>query len=64
MCADDAQDVPAEGPDLVRRALAEARAAARAKGLAPGGGPRPTVRKQAARRSGDPRDPVLFGDAF
>lgn len=53
-----------QGPDLVRRALAEARAAARAKGVAPGGGPRPTVRKQGPRRTGDGRDPVRFGEAI
>lgn len=59
-------EVPEEptGPDLVRRALAEARAAARAKGLAPGGGPRSAVRRQGPRRTGDGRDPVRFGEAI
>ncbi|MCW2599331.1 MAG: hypothetical protein JWM02_1160 [Frankiales bacterium] len=50
------------GPDLVRAALAEAKAAARAKGAAP---------RKAGRRSsglprvgGDSRDPVVFGAAI
>ncbi len=53
------------GPDLVRAALAQARARAAEKGLAPGRPrPRPAVRRD--RRSGagkDARDPMLFGDA-
>jgi predicted nucleic acid-binding Zn ribbon protein len=54
------------GPDLVRAALAQARAGARAKGLAPG---RPVKRKlrPVEGRSGsgpDARDPVLFGAAI
>ena len=55
-----------KGPDLVRAALAQARAAARAKGLQPG---RPRVRRvrPAEERSGsgaDGRDPVAFGAAI
>lgn len=55
-------DEPVKGPDLVRAALAEAKAAARAKGTA--------VRKPARRLTGlprspgDARDPVLFGSAI
>ena len=51
-----------KGPDLVRAALAEAKAAARAKGTA--------VRKPGRRLTGlprspgDARDPVLFGSAI
>lgn len=58
--ADDLE--PLSGPDLVRKALAEAKAVSRAKGTAPrrqgrrGGG--------LARPSGDARDPVLFGAAI
>lgn len=51
------------GPDLVRAALAQARAAARAKGLSPGA-PRTRARRAAPARSGsgpDARDPVQFG---
>ena len=53
---------PLTGPDLVRKALAEAKAVSRAKGTAP--------RKQGRRSSGlprstgDARDPVLFGAAI
>jgi predicted nucleic acid-binding Zn ribbon protein len=55
-----------KGPDLVRAALAQARAAARAKGLSPGV---PGKRKLRAvdSRSGagaDARDPVMFGSAI
>ena len=52
---------PGSGPDLVRAALAQAKAASRAKGTAPG------RRKAAPLRSGsgaDGRDPVLFGAAI
>jgi predicted nucleic acid-binding Zn ribbon protein len=54
------------GPDLVRSALSQARAAARAKGLAPG---KPVKRRlrPVESRSGsgaDARDPVLFGAAI
>jgi predicted nucleic acid-binding Zn ribbon protein len=54
------------GPDLVRAALAQARASARAKGLTPG---RPVKRKlrSVEGRSGsgpDARDPVRFGAAI
>lgn len=51
------------GPDLVRRALAEAKAAARAKGVSPGS-PRRALRKVGPVRTGDGRDPVRFGDAI
>ena len=63
-------DVPREtppperrGPDLVRAALAQARAAARAKGVAPGAS-RTRARRVDQVRSGsgaDARDPVRFG---
>lgn len=50
------------GPDLVRAALAEAKAASRAKGNIPRkAGRRPTG---LARAGGDARDPVLFGSAI
>ena len=52
------------GPDLVRAALEQANAAARAKGTSPGRG-RP--RRPTAQRSGsgaEARDPVLFGAAI
>lgn len=52
------------GPDLVRAALASAKAAARARGLSPGA-PRARVRRSDAPRSGsgpDARDPVRFGE--
>ena len=63
--ADVPRGTPPEltGPDLVRAALAQARAAARAKGLSPGSGTR--ARRPAPQRSGsgpDARDPVVFGD--
>ncbi len=65
----ECDDDQASGPDLVRRALAEARAAARAKGVTAGGGAAAqrngrAVRKQAPRRTGDGRDPVRFGEAI
>ena len=52
------------GPDLVRAALASARAAARAKGVSPGS-PRSRSVRRDPQRSGsgpDARDPVRFGD--
>lgn len=52
-----------KGPDLVRASLAQARAAARAKGVSPGA-PRLRARGGAGSRSGsgpDARDPVPFG---
>jgi predicted nucleic acid-binding Zn ribbon protein len=55
-------DAP-RGPDLVRAALASAKAAARAKGLAPGTPARRPGRRALPRAPGDARDPVLFGDA-
>ena len=50
------------GPDLVRAALSQARAAARAKGLSPGT-PRSRPRRESTRSGSGPdgRDPVLFG---
>ena len=52
-----------KGPDLVRAALASARAAARAKGVSPGA-PRRPVRREGQRSGSGPdaRDPVRFGD--
>lgn len=54
------------GPDLVRSALSQARAAARARGVTPGApGRRP--RRPGPQRSGsgpDARDPVPFGAAI
>lgn len=50
-----------KGPDLVRAALAQAKANARAKGLTPGA---PRARRTEPLRSGsgpDGRDPVRFG---
>ena len=51
------------GPDLVRAALASARAAARAKGVSPGA-PRRPVRREGQRSGSGPdaRDPVRFGE--
>lgn len=59
---DASADPTPVGADLVRAALAQARAAAREKGLRPGTSP---VRKRRTPRpaGGDGRDPVLFGDA-
>lgn len=48
-----------KGPDLVRAALAQAKAAARAKGTSP----RP-ARVAARRTPGDGRDPMSFGHAI
>jgi len=50
------------GPDLVRKALSEAKAASRAKGTAPRQRGRRVVR--TARPEGDSRDPVTFGSAI
>jgi predicted nucleic acid-binding Zn ribbon protein len=53
-------DPPAlSGPDLVRAALAEAKAASRAKGNTP----RKAVRR-GPPRTGEGRDPMLFGSAI
>lgn len=57
----DRQDPPLTGPDLVRKALSEAKAASRAKGTAPRQRARRGV---AARQVGDGRDPLMFGDAI
>jgi len=51
------------GPDLVRAALAQAKAAARAKGIGPGGGRRPRMPPQRSSAGPDGRDPVPFGAA-
>lgn len=59
----DATALERRGPDLVRAALAQARASAREKGLSPGA-PRARSRRAAPVRSGsgpDARDPVRFG---
>lgn len=59
--ADPTPIAPGSGPDLVRAALARAKAASRAKGTAPG------RRKVVPIRSGsgaDGRDPMLFGAAI
>jgi predicted nucleic acid-binding Zn ribbon protein len=56
-------DPELKGPDLVRAALASARAAARAKGVSPGAGRRPVRREGLRSGSGpDARDPVRFGE--
>lgn len=53
------------GPDLVRSSLAQAKAAARARGAAPGTGRRAGRPAPARAGSGpDARDPVLFGTAL
>lgn len=54
-----------QGPDLVRAALAHARARAAEKGAAPGlPRRRPAVRREQRSAAGkDARDPVLLGDA-
>ena len=64
----DEADVPRgtaelRGPDLVRAALASARAAARARGVSPGA-PRRPVRREGQRSGSGPdaRDPVRFGE--
>lgn len=49
------------GPDLVRKALAEAKAAAKERGTQ---APRAVGRKRAPRRSGSVGDPVRFGEAI
>jgi predicted nucleic acid-binding Zn ribbon protein len=60
VCADAEEPAPS-GPDLVRKALAEAKAASRARGTAP----QKRARKASPLRStGDARDPVLFGQAI
>ena len=51
---------PLSGPDLVRKALAEAKAASRAKGVAP----RSPRKRAPLRPAGDARDPVTFGAAI
>ena len=53
---------PASGVDLVRSALAQARAAAQARGVEPGT-PARRPQRRVPRSTGDGRDPVLFGEA-
>lgn len=48
------------GPDLVRKALAEAKAASRARGTAAG----PAAKKQRRAPLRDPGDPMRFGAAI
>ncbi|HUR13535.1 MAG TPA: DciA family protein [Mycobacteriales bacterium] len=62
MSADPPEPAAASGPDLVRKALAEAKAAARERGVAAAGG-RKAVRK-LPRRRGEAGDPVRFGEAI
>ena len=70
MSADEPDDVaPAAeltGPDLVRAALSQARAAARAKGLSPGTPAKRRLRPVESRSGSgaDARDPVPFGAAI
>jgi predicted nucleic acid-binding Zn ribbon protein len=49
------------GPDLVRKALAEAKAASKARGTSPRGGTKRTPRRVV---SGDAREPMRFGQAI
>jgi predicted nucleic acid-binding Zn ribbon protein len=55
-----------KGPDLVRAALAQARAAARAKGLSPGAPAKRRLRPVDSRSGSgaDARDPMPFGAAI
>lgn len=57
-------DAPPSGPDLVRAALAEARAAARAKGVGPVAGARRArpARPSLSGSGADARDPQMVGD--
>ncbi|MDT7551196.1 MAG: hypothetical protein QOE84_3590 [Actinomycetota bacterium] len=70
MSADDPEDPSTEpkvtGPDLVRAALANARAAARAKGVSPGVPQKRRLRPVEGRSGSGPdaRDPVPFGAAI
>ena len=57
------EDEPVSGPDLVRKALAEAKAAARERGTAVGGS-RGRSRPGPARRRTPAGDPVRFGEAI
>jgi predicted nucleic acid-binding Zn ribbon protein len=58
----DSNEPPLSGPDLVRKALSEAKAASRAKGTAPRQRGRRVT--QAPRPVGDSRDPMTFGSAI
>jgi predicted nucleic acid-binding Zn ribbon protein len=71
MADDQRASAPLRGVDLARRALEEARAAAKAKGQSVGQGrssaPRKTLRRRRGGWSGpgaDYRDPQTLGDAF
>ena len=57
-------DEPLKGPDLVRAALSQAKAAARAKGVAPGAVRRPRPRGVRTGSGPDARDPMVFGAAI
>jgi predicted nucleic acid-binding Zn ribbon protein len=60
MSADE--EAPASGPDLVRKALAEAKAAARERGVAASSGRK--AGRKLPRRRGDVGDPLRFGEAI
>lgn len=65
MSAEEGLPEGVTGPDLVRQALAEAKAASRARGTAPrANGGRNATKRQPRRASGDARDPVPFGAAI
>lgn len=57
-------DEPLKGPDLVRAALSQAKAAARAKGVAPGAVRRARPKVVRSGSGPDARDPMLFGAAI
>ena len=57
-------DEPLRGPDLVRAALSQAKAAARAKGVAPGAVRRARPRVVRSGSGPDARDPMPFGAAI
>ena len=57
-------DEPLKGPDLVRAALSQAKAAARAKGVAPGAVRRSRPKVVRSGAGPDARDPMLFGAAI
>ena len=55
------QGAPVSGPDLVRQALAQAKAASKARGTSPRSG---GTRKATRRQVGDAREPMRFGQAI
>lgn len=57
-------DEPLKGPDLVRAALSQAKAAARAKGVAPGAVRRARPKVVRSGSGPDGRDPMAFGAAI